>query len=192
MPTGTQDAENIRLWEGCVIYYADKGTAPPTDVTTALAAEWFDGGLVVTDDGGQQEVDVESNVIQARGKVGVFPARKTKRVNSRKLTVVFMEDNWNVLQLVEPTTTRVSVGGVTTVTHRQWSGPNEKALVIERWDGEDLQSRFVITRGDVTETQVPRLYGSDPSYRAVEIEIFSQGDGTYATEITNDPAMVAP
>ena len=187
----TQDADNVRLFEGCAVYFAPVGTTGPTDLTTAPAAAWLDGGLVVSDDGGQQEVDIEAKTFTARGTAGVFPVRKSKQVNSRKIVVVFAEDNKNLDALLSPATTRVTTTGVTTITHKMKSGTNDWALLLERWDGSLVHSRYIVAKADATETALPRLYGSEPTRRAVEFEIYIQADGTYATEITNDPALAA-
>ena len=186
-----QDLNNVHAWTGAEVYYAPLGTAPPTDLTTAPAAEWLDLGVIVMDSGAQS-VDISSDTYKGRAKAGPIPVLTTSTINARKITIAVMEENKNVLKLLEPlttSTTSTTAPGETTIQHRQSDYSTRYALLICAYSGSTLKRRWTAPAAQPSPTDLRAFFGDEPGSDTLEWSIFPDGSGFYATEITNDPAM---
>lgn len=187
----TQDPNNIHAWTGAEVYFAPLGTAGPTDLTTPPAAAWLDLGIIVLDSG-DQSVDISSDVFKGRAKAGPIPVLRTSSIESRKITIGVMEENKNVQKLLEPLTTSTTATGITTIQHRQSDYSTRYALLVCAYSGSTISKRWIAANAQPSPSELRRFFGDEPGADTIEWEIFPDGSGFYATEITNDPAMATP
>ncbi|MEU9348584.1 phage tail protein [Streptomyces sp. NPDC048278] len=147
------NANEIRVAGTGRILVAPVGTTAPTDVSTAWAAGWKDLGYTSQDG---IKLAKKDKLDPVETWQSVSPARFI--YSDRDLTVKFQ-----LLQLNEDTLP-FFMGGDAVAETAANSGIykydlsadpkfNEKALGIEFSDGTDVTYRFVVARGQVTETE---------------------------------------
>ncbi|MFE7838014.1 phage tail protein [Streptomyces sp. NPDC057474] len=147
------NANEIRVAGTGRILVAPVGTTVPTDVTSAWAADWKDLGYTSQDG---IKLAKKDKLDPVETWQSVSPARFI--YSDRDLTVKFQ-----LLQLNEDTLP-FFMGGDAVAETAANSGVykydlaadpkfNEKALGIEFSDGTDITYRFVVARGQVTETE---------------------------------------
>jgi hypothetical protein len=147
------NAGEIRVAGAGRILVAPVGTTAPTDVTTAWAAGWKDLGYTSVDG---VKLSKKDKLDPVETWQSVSPARFI--YSDRDLTLKFQ-----MLQLNEDTLPFFMGGDATAETatssgiykYDLSSEPkfNEKALGIEFTDGSAITYRFVVARGQVTETE---------------------------------------
>lgn len=147
------NANEIRVAGTGRILVAPVGTTAPTDVTSAWGAGWKDLGFTSQDG---IKLAKKDKLDPVETWQSVSPARFI--YSDRDLTVKFQ-----LLQLNEDTLP-FFMGGDAVAETTTGSGLykyelaadpkfNEKAMGIEFSDGTDITYRFVISRGQVTETE---------------------------------------
>jgi hypothetical protein len=147
------NANEIRVAGTGRILVAPVGATVPADVTTAWAAEWKDLGYTSQDG---IKLSKKDKLDPVETWQSVSPARFI--YSDRDLTVKFQ-----LLQLNEDTLP-FFMGGDAVAETAANSGVykydlsadpkfNEKALGIEFKDGSDVTYRFLVSRGQVTETE---------------------------------------
>ncbi|MPY56981.1 phage tail tube protein [Streptomyces spongiae] len=147
------NANEIRVAGTGRILVAPVGTTAPADVTTAWGAAWKDLGYTSQDG---VKLAKKDKLDPVETWQSVSPARFI--YSDRDLTVKFQ-----LLQLNEDTLPFFMGGDAVAETaansglykYELTADPkfNEKAMGIEFSDGKDITYRFVISRGQVTETE---------------------------------------
>lgn len=179
------DTDNPRIWVNADAYTAPLGSTQPTDTTTAWDAAWDALGLL-SDDGATESRNEDSTDHYAWGGVLV---RTTRSKHKRTMVITALEDNDVVFDLVEPGSTAVTAGGVTTRTVMV-PIPNIRMFGLELVDGT-VTKRRVIPRGEVTSVGDIALQDSDMTAYELTISIYPDGDGVLYYDITDDPQAAA-
>lgn len=178
------DTENPRIWAGADVLVAPLDTAVPTDVTTAWNAA-FDSLGLLSEEGMEQMQESESNDFFAHG--GNF-IRNSRSKFKKSIKVICLEDNATVFGLVNPGSEVETDGDVTT---RTVSTPttDPRCFGVELVDG-DITKRLVIPRGEVVEVGSVKISDSDLTAYELTIAIYSDADGVWYTELTDDPQAI--
>ncbi|KOX05212.1 hypothetical protein [Streptomyces sp. NRRL B-3648] len=183
------NANEIRVAGTGRILVAPVGTAAPTDTAAAWAAAWRDLGYTSQDG---IKLSKKDKLDPVETWQSVSPARFI--YSDRDLTVKFQ-----LLQLNEDTLP-FFMGGDTLAETATGSGIykydlavapkfNEKALGIEFTDGSSITYRFVIPRGQVTETEELSLTRTASIKLGVTFTALSVDDTKpLATFLMKDPA----
>ena len=178
-------ADEVRVAGTGRVFTAPKGTALPTEVDTALPADWTDLGYVTTD-GVSFTFSRETEDLAAwqGDKIRVLSLSEPKMVE-----FTLMQTDAAVLQTAFGGGTIETAAGVTTYTPPARGENVERSMVIEFMDDtityryafgrvqQEGDVNFVLTREGAVE--YPVTFGvleATPAY----------------TIITNDPAMEAP
>lgn len=170
------DNDNPRIWAGADVYVAPLGTTLPTNTTTALNAGFEALGLL-SDEGMTESRNEEQTDHYSWGGNKV---RTSRRKFDKRYTVTALEDTPVVFELVNPGSSAVTAGGVTT---RTLVPPvtDRRAFVIELTDGT-ITKRKVIPTGEIVGIGESSI--SDNALTAYAITIAVYGN---ETEITDDP-----
>jgi hypothetical protein len=177
------DTANPRIWEGADAYVAPYGTSGPTDVATAWPAAYKPLGLL-SEDGATETREQDSADHFAWGGILV---RTTRSKFKRSMTIICLEDNLNVFEIVNPGSTTDTVTGLTTRTVKVPSGANILAYGLELRDG-DITKRRLIPRGEVVEVGEVALSDSEMTAFELTLSIYPDADGVLYYDLTDDPA----
>ncbi|MGI5457053.1 phage tail protein [Streptomyces sp. CA-249302] len=186
------NANEIRVAGTGRILVAPVGTAAPTDTTTAWAAAWKDLGYTSTDG---IKLSKKDKLDPVETWQSVSPARFI--YSDRDLTVKFQ-----LLQLNEDTlpffmggdTLAETATGSGIYKYELGSAPkfNEKALGIEFTDGSSITYRFVLPRGQVTDSEELSLTRTTSIKLGVTFTALAVDDTKpLATFLMKDPAYAA-
>lgn len=172
---------NPRIWINADVYVAATATAAPTDVSTALPADWEAVGLL-SEDGMTESREDEQTDHYAWGGILV---RTTRSKHKRTFTVTCLEDNLVVYGLVNPGSTAATTAGVTTRTVKV-PGTDPRSWVVQMKDGGITKRRY-IPRAEVVE--VGDVTSSDAAMVMYEltVNVYPDGDGVLYKDITDDP-----
>ncbi|MET9733785.1 phage tail protein [Streptomyces sp. NPDC006458] len=171
------------------ILVAPVGTAAPTDTTAAWAAAWKDLGYTSTDGIKLAKKDKLDPVDTWQS---VSPARFI--YSDRDLTAKFQllqlnEDTLPFFMGGDPITETSAGSGIYKYNLASNPKNNEKALGIEFTDGSAITYRFIIPRGQVTESEELSLTRTAPIKLGVTFTAMAVDDVTpLATFLMKDPA----
>ena len=90
-----------------------------------------------------------------------------------------------------PLTTRSTASGLTTINHKIGGFGTKYALLIRAYVGTSKTRQWVAASAKPNLTSLRRLFGDEPGADEFEWEIFPNGSGDYAVELTNDPVMAS-
>lgn len=182
------DTANAASWANADVYTASKGTAGPTDVSTAWAVAWTAVGLLDGEEGFTQGREDEVTEHFAWGGLLV---KKTKTKHQRTIKFVALEDNEAVFTIVNPGSTRsqsATTGDVTSTV--KVPVPYEFAIGFELRDGDKVKRRTV-KRAEVQEIGEVKEAESELTVYEITVVIYPEPDGTLFTEISGSPAAMA-
>src|SRR5689334_13641230 len=101
------DTDNPRVWVNADVYVGDVGSTAPTDIDTAIDADFTALGLL-SEDGMTESREDDKTDHYAWGGILV---RTTRSKHKRTIKVIALEDNPVVFDLVNPGSEAESVGG---------------------------------------------------------------------------------
>lgn len=137
------DTANVRIWTGAEVYVGDFGSTAPTDLSTALDADFELLGLISQDDGISGSFSDTETEHWAYGNVLV---RTTNTKSKETFQVVALENSDVVYKLSNPGSTSATATGVTTRTYKAPDYSTAiKAVVLELTDG-DVTSRMYMPK----------------------------------------------
>ena len=180
------DTDNPRIWAGADVLVAPLGSTVPTDISTPWNAAFESLGLL-SEDGMEQMQESEATDYFAHG--GNF-IRNSRTKFKKSIKVICLEDNAAVFDLVNPGSTVETDGDVTTRTVKT-PVADPRCFGVELVDG-DVTKRLVIPRGEVTEVGSVNISDSDMTAYELTIAIYSDADGVWYEEITDDPQAIEP
>lgn len=134
--------DNVRVGITGAVYRAPKGTALPTDATTALNAAFIDVGYI-SDEGVTLNVESESTEIRAAQFSAVVRAIQTSHTVTAAFTMIETNDESQKIFWADEDATKESV-------EIRGGGQTEGAWVLEILDGKEIM-RAVFADGAVTE-----------------------------------------
>lgn len=177
------NADNTSLWTGADVYTAPKGTAGPTDLTTAWPSAWKALGLL---DGGEGFVETRDQTVNKHYAWGGILFRKSVSDQSRTFKFTALEDNDNVFLLANPGSTSTSTAGVRTRVNVSPKAGYRFALGLETRDGDRIKRRVLLDCeveeiDDITESE------EDPTTYAFTVTVYPGSDGVLYTTIETDP-----
>lgn len=174
------DATNAALWSGADVYIAPTTTTQwPTDVTTAWGVDWSAVGLLDGEEGfTETREDTESAEHYAWGGILV---KQSKSKHKRQIKFVALEDNDTVFDLVNPGSTRGTVGGLTTSTVKVPTSA-EFAIAFEVTEGDVVKRRYV-KRAEVAEVGELKESENELTVYEVTVVLYPESDGTLYTEL---------
>lgn len=175
------DTANPRIWINADVYVAPVGTTGPTDTTTALNVAFNALGLL-SEDGMTETRDQEETDHYAHGGILV---RTTRSKHKRTLTVIALEDNTTVFDLVNPGSSATDNGTTATRTIRVPNTPNPKAWVLHLVDGDVIKRRH-IPNAEVTAVADYEITDSAMAAYELTVTIYPSADGILYYDITND------
>lgn len=181
-------SENVRIWTGADVYVADAGTALPTDIDTALAADYEAVGYISQDDAIGMDFSSDDTDHYAYGSVYI---RKTSIKAKTTLNFTALEDTDIVYGLAFPGSDSETTTGVTTRTTRPKNlGLAIRAMVVELTDGT-ITKRLCIPRAQVTIAGSASLSDNEMAGVPMVVDMLGatdESDETYfSIEITDDP-----
>lgn len=162
-----RDPGNVRIWQDARVYLSDDATRPaiPTDVDTALAADWTEVGILDGDAGLTEDRSLAEAKHYGWG-IGLIKYGSKNFEVARKMTI--LEDNAETRKLITPGSTTTKV-------------PMPKP--VYRWLCFETDSDLA-DRERLFTTQRARLWiptdsrnESDPTKWEVQIAIFADGTG---------------
>lgn len=159
---GSLNPDEIRISETGDVFFAQIGSAAPTDVTTALTSAWFRAGYLDADTGVSIKPDVSVSAIkkwQSKMPVKYF-------VDEVKMEVSFTMNQVNVpntelynygSQWVKQANGTVKMAVSSNILAKDL----ERAMVIQFTDDLDQITRYYFARGIVVERDEMKLTRSD-------------------------------
>jgi len=177
------DAKNTSLWADADVYIAAVDTAGPEDLTKGWLSPWELVGLLDGEEGFTESREEDNGEHYAWG--GRL-YKRTKSKHKRSIKFVALEDNKATFRLVNPGSTRTTVGGVRT---SKIVTPKIDAFAIgfELREGSRVKRRF-IKRAEVSEVGDVKDSETDPSVYEITVLIFPEADGTLYTTVETDPS----
>jgi hypothetical protein len=179
----TGNAENTSLWDGADVFIAPEGTEGPADVVTPWAAAWKAAGLLDGEEGFSESRDGDTSEHYAWGGV-LF--KRTSSKHKRTFKFVALEDNDVTFALVNPGSTRTSVGGVRTGKIKVPKG-YRFAIGFEVREGDKVKRR-IVKHAEVQEVGEIKESESEPTVYEITVLVFPEADGTLYTTVEDDPA----
>lgn len=175
-----KELANIRIYgdSDSAVHVGPKGTTMPT--TLDAPGVGFDEIGWISTDGvsiGKEQDNASFNAWQGGKRV------RTKTTSSEdSFTFQALEENGVVMGLWEPGATITTTAGVTKIVPPEGVGSDERAFVLDFFDG-DVHKRYNVIRGEVTSrTELPHQNEEMTTY---EFEV-----AVYEYEIlTNNPAL---
>jgi hypothetical protein len=178
------NAENTALWLGADVYIAPESTAGPADTTTAWAVDWDAVGLLDGEDGITEAREGDSTEHYAWG--GLL-YRRTNSKHKRTFKFVALEDNAVTFGLVNPGSTRSTVGGVRTAKIKAPVAGTRFSVGFEVRDGDKIKRRFA-KHAEVIEVAEIKESETEPTVYEITVVVFPEADGTLYTVVEDDPA----
>jgi hypothetical protein len=183
------DRSNTSIWTDADVYVDWTLTATdPADSFTALAAEWKLAGLLDGAEGFEEERDEDTSEHYAWGGILI---KKTRSKHKRTIKFVALEDNETVFRLVNPGSTRGTVGT---------DGVRVDAIKVPKY--ESFKIGFELREGNIVKRRVAvaeiESVGTlkdgeeEPSVREITVVLFPQSDGTLYDEITGPAVAPTP
>ncbi|WNO26033.1 major tail protein [Arthrobacter phage Wildwest] len=178
------NAENTALWLGADVFIAPEATAGPTDTTTAWGVDWDAVGLLDGEDGITEAREGDSSEHYAWG--GIL-YRRTNSKHKRTFKFVALEDNAVTFGLVNPGSTRTTVGGVRTAKIKAPLAGVRFSVGFEVRDGEKVKRRFA-KHAEVVEVAEIKESETEPTVYEITVVVFPEADETLYTVVEDDPA----
>lgn len=173
--------DNPRIWVNADVYVAPVGTAAPTDTTTALNAAFEAVGLL-GEDGMTESREQEETDHYAHGGILV---RTTRSKHKRTFTIICLEDNTVVYDLVNPGSTATDDGTTTTRTVKVPNSPNPKAWVLHLVDGDHVKRRH-IPNAEVTAVGDHTLADNEIAAYELTVTVYPTAAGVLYTDLVVD------
>lgn len=169
------------------IYRAPKGTALPTDATTALSAAFVNLGYV-SEDGVSNANDMDVSEIKAWG--GVIVYRSLNSLNDQFSLALIESENVDVLKAVygEANVTVDGSGNVAVDVIAE--DPAEAVWVIELALRGGVPRRIVIPDGAITAREAITYNDSDPIAYGITISAYPDSNGKTHKEYTAGIASI--
>lgn len=181
------DNANPRIWINADAYAGPVGTAGPADTTSPLNVAFKALGLT-SEDGMTETRDEEQTDHYSHGGNLV---RTTRGKHKRTMTIIALEENPVVFDLVNPGSSSVDDGTTSIRSIKVPNQPNPKAFVLELRDGAVTKRRH-IPKAEVTEVGEVAL--SDSEMTAYELTITIYPDPSTQVlyyDISNDPQALS-
>ncbi|URN11371.1 phage tail protein [Streptomyces radiopugnans] len=178
------NADNVRVGLTGRIYMAPKGTAAPTDLTTAWAAEWRDLGYM-SDDGVSLEYSTDVEDINAWQSLS--PVRRVLTGVDFTLGFTAIELKADTITLYFPGSSLTTSTDVHTLTIPAAPDSSEFAFGLE-WEDGTIVNRLVIPRGEVTERGAVTVGRSAAVGLEMTVSAYASSAPEIATWLSNDPA----
>jgi hypothetical protein len=182
-----KDVANIRVFGDVrsAVYVAPVGTTAPTAPDTAPAVGWLELGWLGEDGVTEtREVDTDTKRAWQGGTV----VRTVRTSDTRRFSVVALETNVVTAGLIRPGSTPSTTAGVTTTPVKSYVGQDVRAWIIDTFTA-DIETRKVITRGEVVEIGDVVYQNAEITAYELTIECLPDTNGVLYTELTNDPAL---
>lgn len=145
----TKNQANIRIYgdDDDAVWTAPKGTTLPTDLS-APAAPFEELGWL-----GEDGINIEQSFTRNKFNAHQGGALVRGKNSGLERTFAFacLEETATVLGLYYPGLTGVTTGGVTRFQIPAGARSNERAWIVDTYDGE-VQKRLVVDVGEVAET----------------------------------------
>lgn len=177
---------NPRIWINADTHVAPVNTAGPTDTTSPLNVAYKALGLT-SEDGMTETRDQEETDHYAHGGILV---RTTRSKHKRTMTIIALEDNPVVFDLVNPGSTAIDDGTTATRTVKVPNAPNPKAWVLELADGGVVKRRH-IPRAEVTAVGDYEITDSAMAAYELTVTIYPDSNGVLYHDLTNDPQALS-
>lgn len=180
------NTDNPRIWVNADVYVGAVGSTQPTDTTTALNAAFNAIGLL-GEDGMTESREDEVTDHFAYGGILV---RTTRSKHKRTFTVIALENNQYVFDLVNPGSTRTDDGTTATDTVYVPNSPNPKCVILHLVDG-DVIKRRVIPECEVTEVGDVQIADNAMETRELTFTIYPDANGVLYKDLTNDTQAIS-
>lgn len=175
--------ELVRVGVTGHVYAAPLGTALPDDIATPLNAAFEEVGLI-SEEALVESLEVTKELLRAwQRPTGVRTL--TTEVNWT-WQFAAMETSPIVLELYYGGALSTVDAGISTTSIPAWPGSTEKAWVIEIEDG-DVNTRFVIPKGDVTEREEINHVNTDGTMYGITVAVLGTDIDYMGYRITDDP-----
>lgn len=178
------DTSNPRVWANADVFTAALGTTPPSDIATAWGGAWDDLGLMSEDGFTESAADA----VDDKYAYGSILVRTTRSKHKRAIKVYALEDNPTVFGLVNPGSTAVSAGGITT-RGIHVPATNRRAFGLELRDG-DITKRRIIPSGEIMNVGDIKIADTELEVKELDITIYPDSTGLLYIDITDDPQAV--
>ena len=174
----SNNTEQVAVGAAGIVYVAPKGTAAPTDASTALAAAWSELGII-SEDGITIAEESDTTDINGWAPTGVVRTVKT----SYKETVAFtpIEVNETVLKQTYGAD-NVSVTGGKIIAKHTGVDLEEVCLCIDVVHSSKVKGRYFAAAAQLTEKGDLELSGSDAAGRELTFTCNPDSKGTTITE----------
>lgn len=178
------DALNAGQWTDADVLIAPTGSTVPTDVTTAWNAAWKVVGLLDGAEGFTETRDEDTNETYAWGGLLV---KKSRSKHKRTFKFVALEDNATVFALINPNSTRGTVGSLTTSVVKVPTGLSEFMVGFQVTDGVTTKRRWALR---ATVESVGEIKEGEEEVTSYEITVivYPQSDKTLYTTLSG-PAV---
>lgn len=185
MATYNEDA--VRVGVTGTVYVAPKGTALPTNVTTALNAAFKSVGFI------SEDALVESMSISTeRLRAWQRPVGLRTLTTEVEWTFQFsmLETSPLVLDLYYGGASTAVASGVATTSVPAWPTSTQRAMVIEIEDG-DVITRYAIPVVEIGDREEVNHSNTEGTMWGVTVNVMGSSLDTMGTRITNDPEFIA-
>jgi hypothetical protein len=167
-------ASNAGQWTDADVLIAPIGSATPADVTSAWPAAFGLVGLLDGGEGFTETRDEDTNETYAWGGLLI---KRSKSKHKRTFKFVALEDNPVVFSLINPGSTRGTVGGLTTSVVKVPVGLNEFMVGFEVTDGVTTKRRWA-TRATVETVGEIKEGEEEVTAYEITIVVYPESDGT--------------
>lgn len=182
------NGDNVRAALDGRIYLAPKGTAAPSDLTTAWGAGWSDLGYM-SDDG--VELNYSTDTQDVKAWQSLSPVRKILTSVDMTLKFTAIELKTSTITLYFPDSTMTDVGGsVHSLAIPSAPSPAEYAFGLE-WTDDLIINRLIVARGQVTDRDNITLSRGDAVGLNLTVSAYATSAPEIATWLSNDPAWSA-
>jgi hypothetical protein len=173
------NTDQVAVGAAGIVYVAPKGTAAPTDASTALASAWNELGII-SEDGITIAEESDTTDINGWAPTGVVRTVKT----SYKETIAFtpIEVNSNVLQQMygEDNVSVSSTGKI--IAKHTGADLAEVCLCIDVVHSSKVKGRYFAAAAQLTEKGDLELAGSDAAGRELTYTCNPDTNGVTITE----------
>lgn len=160
------------------VFCAPKGTALPTDATTALSSAFVCLGYV-SEDGLKNNNDMDISAIKAWG--GMIVYRSLNELNDAFSLALIESENTDVLKAVYGDANVTEEGGVTKIVVKA-EDPQERVWVFDLALRGGVAKRIVVEDGAVTAREEIAYNDSDAIAYGITISAYPDAQGSTHTE----------
>ncbi|MEU2724077.1 hypothetical protein [Streptomyces smyrnaeus] len=180
------NADNVRVGLNGNVYVAPKGTAAPTDLTTAWGAAWKDLGYL-NDDGVEMEYSTDVEDIMAWQSLSPVRRVLTSVDMTLAFTAIELRADAMTLYFPDSTITEVTAGTVYKLDIPSAPGSAEMAFGFE-WVDDTIINRVIIPRGEVTDRESVNFQRGEPVGLGMTVSAYASSSPELATWLSNDPS----